>query len=120
VHLRKELCCEFRRNRIIEDSESSARWALSKCIGAQEEDRTVERSVEKKEETLPGGHRVSVQTGTEEKNSLSSGSWRKNPLKDLHWVAEHPERLSKRLLEQKDSRKALNILHLWEKKDKIP
>jgi hypothetical protein len=32
----EELCCEFRkRNRITEDSESSARWALSKCIGAQ-------------------------------------------------------------------------------------
>jgi hypothetical protein len=24
-----------RRNRITEDSESSARWALSRCIGAQ-------------------------------------------------------------------------------------
>jgi hypothetical protein len=35
----EELCCEFRRDRITEDSESSARWALSKCIGAQE-DRT--------------------------------------------------------------------------------
>jgi hypothetical protein len=34
-------------------------------------DRTVERSVE--EDTLPGGHRVSVQAGTEEEeNSLSS------------------------------------------------
>jgi hypothetical protein len=43
VH-KEELCCEFRKkNRITEDSESSARWALSRCIGAQE-DRTVERS----------------------------------------------------------------------------
>jgi hypothetical protein len=33
-------------------------------------------------------------------------SWRKYPLRDLHWVAEHPERLSKRLLEQ-EARKAL-------------
>jgi hypothetical protein len=32
-----------RRNIITEDSESSAKWELSKCIGAQE-DRTVERS----------------------------------------------------------------------------
>jgi hypothetical protein len=45
----KELCCEFRRrNRITEDSESSARWALSKCIGAQRRDRTVERSVKRR------------------------------------------------------------------------
>jgi hypothetical protein len=36
---------------------------VHRCTG--EEDRTVERSVEK--ETLPGGHRVSVQAGTEEK-----------------------------------------------------
>jgi hypothetical protein len=35
---------KFRRNRITKDSESSARWALSGCIGAQKEDRTVERS----------------------------------------------------------------------------
>jgi hypothetical protein len=32
--------------------------------------------------------------------------WRKYPLKDLHWVVEHPEGLSKRLLEQ-EARKAL-------------
>jgi hypothetical protein len=31
---------------------------------------------------------------------------RKYPLRDLHWVAKHPERLSKRLLEQ-EARKAL-------------
>jgi hypothetical protein len=37
----EEICCEFRRNRITEDYESSARRELSKCIGAQEE-RTVE------------------------------------------------------------------------------
>jgi hypothetical protein len=41
---------------------------------------------------------------------------RKNPLKDLHWVTEHPERLSKRLLEQKESQEGINILHLWEKR----
>jgi hypothetical protein len=28
---------------------------------------------------------------------------KKNPLRDLHRVFEHPDRLSKRLLEQKDS-----------------
>jgi hypothetical protein len=39
---------------------------------------------------------------------------------DLHWVTEHPERLSKELLEQKDSQEGINILHLREKKDKIP
>jgi hypothetical protein len=32
---------------------------------------------------------------------------RKNPLRDLHRVAEHPERLSKRLLEQKDSQEGI-------------
>jgi hypothetical protein len=47
-----------------------------------------------------------VQVGTGEENSLSSGIWRKYPLRDLHWVAEHPERLNKRFLE-KETRKAL-------------
>jgi hypothetical protein len=31
-------------------------------------------------------------------------SWRKYPLKDLHWVTEHPERLSKGLLEWRKPR----------------
>jgi hypothetical protein len=31
---------------------------------------------------------------------------RKSPLRDLYWVAEYPEVLSKRLLEQKDSQEA--------------
>jgi hypothetical protein len=31
----EELYCEFRRNRISEDFESSAKWASSGCIGAQ-------------------------------------------------------------------------------------
>jgi hypothetical protein len=33
--LRKELYWEFKGNRIIEDSKSSASYALSECIGAQ-------------------------------------------------------------------------------------
>jgi hypothetical protein len=45
--LRKELCCDFKRSRITEDSKSSVRWALSKCIGAQE-DKIVEHSVKGK------------------------------------------------------------------------
>jgi hypothetical protein len=41
-----------------------------------------------------------VQVGTERKRTLlSSGIGRKNPLKGLHRVVEHPETLSKRLLE---------------------
>jgi hypothetical protein len=32
----KELCCEFKGTKITEDSESSARRASSRCIGAQE------------------------------------------------------------------------------------
>jgi hypothetical protein len=47
-----------------------------------------------------------VQVGTRRKELFEFWSWRKYPLKDLHWVAEHPERLSKRLLEQ-EARKAL-------------
>jgi hypothetical protein len=35
--IEEELCCEFKRNRITEDSKISAKWALSECIGAQEE-----------------------------------------------------------------------------------
>jgi hypothetical protein len=61
-----------KKTRITEDSESSARWALSKCIGVHRGNRTVERSVEK----------ILRQEGVEkcadrhrrEENSLSSGS----------------------------------------------
>jgi hypothetical protein len=34
-----------------------------------------------------------------EENSLSSVFRRKNPLRDIHRVVEHPDRLNKRLLE---------------------
>jgi hypothetical protein len=64
-----------------------------------------------------------VQTGTGEENSLSSGIKRKNPLRDLHRVTEHPEGSARSCLRQKDSQEGIQyILHLWErrKKDKIP
>jgi len=51
-----------------------------------------------------------VQTGTEEKrNLLSSVVWRKNPLEDLHRVVEHPDRLSKRLLEQTERQEGITF-----------
>jgi hypothetical protein len=40
-----------------------------------------------------------VQIGTREKNSLSSEFEEESKERDLHRVVEHPERLSKRLLE---------------------
>jgi hypothetical protein len=46
-----------------------------------------------------------VQIGTRRRELSDFWSWRKYPLKDLHWVNKHPERLSKRLLEQ-EARKA--------------
>jgi hypothetical protein len=41
--LRRTLLRSSGKNRITEDSESSARWALSRCVDAQE-DRTTGRS----------------------------------------------------------------------------
>jgi hypothetical protein len=46
------------RTRITEDSESSAKWASSECIGAQEKETKLLEVLE--EDTLPGGHRDSV------------------------------------------------------------
>jgi hypothetical protein len=47
---------------------------------------------------------------------------KKNPLKDLHRVVEHPEALSKRLLEWRIARRAskFSICRRKEKKDKTP
>jgi hypothetical protein len=39
-------------------------------------------------------------------NSLSSTTWRKSPLRELHWVAEYPEVSARRLLEKQRARKA--------------
>jgi hypothetical protein len=60
VHLGNSVVSSGRRNRITEDSESSARWALSRCKGCTKE----ELCCEFREETeslrilraLPGGH----------------------------------------------------------------
>jgi hypothetical protein len=42
----------------------------------------------------------------EEENSVEFWNLRKSPFRDLHRVVEHPERLSKRLLEQRIVRRA--------------
>jgi hypothetical protein len=46
---------------------------------------------------------------------------KKNPLRDLHRVVEHPATLSKKLLEQKDSQEGIHISPSTgeRKKDKI-
>jgi hypothetical protein len=59
-----------------------------------------------------------VQTGTG-RELFEFCNLKKNPLKDLHRVVEHPERLSNRLLEQKDSARRASILHLKEKGRRI-
>jgi hypothetical protein len=50
-----------------------------------------------------------VQIGTGEKNSLSSEFEEESKKRDLHRVTEHPERLSKRLLEQKNSQEGITF-----------
>jgi hypothetical protein len=67
----------------------SARWALRQCA-----DR----------------HR-------REENSLSSVNLRKNPLRDLHRVVEHPADSARGCLSRRIARRASNILHLWEKEE---
>jgi hypothetical protein len=67
-----------RRTKITEDSESSARWALSRCIRAR------------RGYSARWALRHCADRHRGEENSLSSGIWRKNPLKDLHRVVEHP------------------------------
>jgi hypothetical protein len=69
-----ELCCEFRKKRQNhhEDSESSARWALSGCIGAQE-DRTTEHSG-RRHSARWAFELVCRQAQRREENSLSSGT----------------------------------------------
>jgi hypothetical protein len=44
---------------------------------------------------------------------------KKSPLKDLRRVAEHPERLSNRLLEQTECQEGIIFLHLREKEEGI-
>jgi hypothetical protein len=56
-----------------------------------------------------------VQTGTGEENSLSSGIERKNPLRDLHRVTEHPEDSARSFLSRRIARRASIFLHLREK-----
>jgi hypothetical protein len=70
--LREELCCEFKRSRITEDSESSARWASSGCIRAQE-DRTAGGSEERRN-SARWALRLCAGTDKGEENSLSSAT----------------------------------------------
>jgi hypothetical protein len=44
---------------------------------------------------------------------------KKSPLKDLHRVVEHPERLNNRLLEQTECQEGIIFLHLREKEEGI-
>jgi hypothetical protein len=63
-----------------------------------------------------------VQIGTGRRELFEFCNWRKNPLRDLHRVAEHPAVLNKKLLEQKDSQEGIHISPSAgeRKKDKIP
>jgi hypothetical protein len=54
-----------------------------------------------------------VQTGTEERRELFEFyDLKKNSLRDLHRVAEHPTTLSKKLLEQKDSQEGIQTFSI--------
>jgi hypothetical protein len=95
-----------RRTRITKDSESSAKWALSRCIGCTGEDITAGCSVRKHStrralRQCADRHRI--------KELFEFCNLKKSPLKDLCRVAEHPERLSKRLLEQKNSQEGITF-----------
>jgi hypothetical protein len=120
VQFEEELCWEFEE----EDQNHWGFWELcqvgiEQCKGAQR--KTELLSVLWRRYSARRASRKCADRHRGEENSLSSGIWRKSPLKDLHWVTEHPEGLSKRLLEQKDSQEGIHfILHLREKKDKIP
>jgi hypothetical protein len=84
------------------------------------EDRTVECSVGKEKKLCQEGIESVCRQAQKRKELFEFWNWRKYPLKDLHWVVEHPERLSKRLLEQ-EARKALYSPSVGEgRKDKIP
>jgi hypothetical protein len=54
-----------------------------------------------------------------EENSLSSGIWRKIPLRDLHRVDEHPTDSAKICLSRRIARRASIFLHLQEKGRRI-
>jgi hypothetical protein len=64
---------KLKRTRITEDSESSARWASSECISAQEENRTIECSVEGRDSARRASRKCASRHNRR-KNSLSSGS----------------------------------------------
>ena len=62
-----------------------------------------------------------MQTGTGRRELFEFCELKKNPLKDLHLVVEHPVKLSKGLLEREIARRALYSPSAGErKKDKIP
>jgi hypothetical protein len=50
-----------------------------------------------------------VQIGTGENNSLSSEFEEESKERDLHKVIEHPERLNKRFLDQKNSQEGITF-----------
>jgi hypothetical protein len=60
-----------------------------------------------RKDTLPDGHLSLCADRDRRKELFRVLEERKNPQKDLHWVAGHPERLSKRLLEQTESQEGI-------------
>jgi hypothetical protein len=71
--LRKNSVVSSEEDRITEDSESSARWALSKCIGAQEK-KTELLNVLWRRNSARRASRKCADRHRREENSLSSGS----------------------------------------------
>jgi hypothetical protein len=74
------------------------------------------------EDTLPGGN-LSQCADRHRRRELSEFCvLKKNPLRDLHRVVEHPVALSKKLLKHKDIQEGIHISPSTgeRKKDKIP
>jgi hypothetical protein len=63
-----------------------------------------------------------VQIGTGRRELFEFYNLRKNPLRDIHRVVEHPRGINKRLLEQKDSQEGIQTFSIYgrRKKEKIP
>jgi hypothetical protein len=75
--------------RITEDSESSAKWALSRCKECTEEYITTESS--RRRHSTRWALRNCADRHKREENSFELWNLKKNPLKDLHKVTEHPK-----------------------------
>jgi hypothetical protein len=113
--LGEELCWEFKKTRITEDSESSARWALSKCIGCT--GGTELLNVLWEERLRQEGIEKVCRQAQRERELFEFCHLKEESTEGFHWVAEYPEGLSRGCLSQKDSQEGIHfILHLREKK----